>query len=177
MIGERIRELRKRKKLTLRELAQELGVPFTTLGNYERGDRQPDFDFVLAVAKYFGVSMDYLTKGDEAENYDEYKTNRYTEDVQVMLNRADPEAKELILDLHDQLFLIAANLSGKELEQLLEIFKSIYQMKIAFGVGITKETVPPSTIYEIVKSYLKEKQEINIHLDQLFESFTGKSVK
>ncbi|TDL75436.1 XRE family transcriptional regulator [Rhodococcus qingshengii] len=38
MLGERIRELRKRKNMTLRELATELGIPITTPGNYERGD-------------------------------------------------------------------------------------------------------------------------------------------
>ncbi|MEH7373117.1 helix-turn-helix transcriptional regulator, partial [Priestia megaterium] len=71
MIGARIRELRKERNMTLRELADALGVPFTTLGNYERGDRKPDLQFLLDISKYFGVSMDFLSRTDEITSYED----------------------------------------------------------------------------------------------------------
>lgn len=41
-IGERLRTLRKERGLTARELANEIGVSFTTIYRWENGDRIPD---------------------------------------------------------------------------------------------------------------------------------------
>lgn len=61
MFGERIRTLRKERNMTLRDLAEKLNIPFTTLGNYEREDREPNVSTFLALSDFFGVSIDYLT--------------------------------------------------------------------------------------------------------------------
>lgn len=57
---ERLRELRNEKKLSLRELAQELNMSFVTIGQYETGKRQPDNETLVKLATYFSVSVDYL---------------------------------------------------------------------------------------------------------------------
>lgn len=58
--GKILRELRKNEKLTQTELAKKLGLAFSTISMYERGDREPDFETMEAIADYFNVSMDYL---------------------------------------------------------------------------------------------------------------------
>lgn len=182
MVGERIRHLRKSKNMTLRELAHELGIPFTTLGNYERGDRQPDFQLVLDIANYFGISMDYLTRGDEVINYEDHKVSRYTEDINELVSKAEPEAREKILDLLDQMFLITAeyalgNPNNKELELLLQIVNSISKMKNGFGMGIKKGGFSSATKFDLAKLYLKEKPEIDKMFNELFELYIERSVK
>lgn len=182
MIGERIRELRKRKNLTLRELAAELEIPFTTLGNYERGDRQPDFDFVLNVAKYFGVSMDYLTRAENLIDYVEYQTNSYSKDVERMINQAEPNLREKMLDIHDKLFFLMVehtvfNPNNKELDLLQQILSSISKMKNGFGLAINKDGVSPTTKYEWAKLYLKEKQDIDKYFNELLEVYIERSIK
>ncbi|MEY8192976.1 helix-turn-helix domain-containing protein [Peribacillus simplex] len=182
MLGERIRELRKRKKMTLRELAAELGIPFTTLGNYERGDRNPDLGIVLEIANYFEVSMDYLTKRDNIANYDEYKVNSYTEDINKMLSKADPDVREQLLKIHDQIFVLTCEHAvskpdNKELDQLQQIFNIIIKMKNSFGMGIKKGGFSPSEKYELLKLFLKEKQEIDKSFSELFEIYIERSIK
>ncbi|APH06629.1 helix-turn-helix domain-containing protein [Bacillus weihaiensis] len=185
MIGQRVRELRKRKNMTLRELAAELEIPFTTLGNYERGDRSPDFGFVLDVAKYFNVSIDFLTKGDDHINYDEYLVSRYTKDINTMLNKANPEVREKILDIHDQIFFItcehavsgASKPNNKELELVQQIVNFLLRMKNNFGMGIKEDGFTPSTKFELAKLYLKEKQDIDKSFNELFELHIERSIK
>lgn len=182
MIGSRIRELRKERNMTLRELADALGVPFTTLGNYERGDRKPDLQFILDISKYFGVSMDFLARKDGITSYEDYKVVNYSEDVTKMLNKADPEVRQKILNIHDQLFLITCEhaISGSnnnELEILENLLNSITKMKQGFGIGIKKGGFSPSTKFELAKSYLKEKEEIDKYFNQLFEIYIDRSVK
>lgn len=52
--------LRKAAGLSQYELAQRLKLNRSTLGNYEMGEREPDFDTTRRMADFFGVSVDQL---------------------------------------------------------------------------------------------------------------------
>lgn len=60
MIGEKIKFLRENKGYNMRQMASELNLPYTTYVNYEKNAREPSFEQLLLIAKYFGVSTDYL---------------------------------------------------------------------------------------------------------------------
>lgn len=55
-----LRELRKSKNLTIAEVADKLNMPFETYRSYEIGRRQADYDTLIKIAEYYGVSVDYL---------------------------------------------------------------------------------------------------------------------
>lgn len=57
---ETLRELRKLKGITLKELGEAVGVAESTMSQYENGRRSPDFETLLKLAEYFDVSTDYL---------------------------------------------------------------------------------------------------------------------
>lgn len=59
-IGNRIAELRKEKGFSRVQFAQQIGIPSTTLRNYETGVREPGHSFIVQMAKEFNVSTDYL---------------------------------------------------------------------------------------------------------------------
>ena len=61
MFGDVLKQLRRESKLTQRELAKILGVSESTVGMYERNQREPAFEMLEAIADYFNVDMDYLT--------------------------------------------------------------------------------------------------------------------
>lgn len=56
-----LRDLRTRKDLTQRQLAEALGLSESAIGMYERGQREPELETLEAIADYFNVDMDYLT--------------------------------------------------------------------------------------------------------------------
>lgn len=58
--SERIRVLRQEKGLKQREMADILGIKLRSYQNYEGGDRRPDYEGLVALADYFGVTTDYL---------------------------------------------------------------------------------------------------------------------
>ena len=60
MIGERLKQLRIKNGLKQQELANMFGLSSGTISFYESEQRKPDIDFIVAVAKYFDVSTDYL---------------------------------------------------------------------------------------------------------------------
>jgi len=64
----RIKEIRKNKKITAKQLAEHIKVAESTMSLYESGKREPDFNTVLKIANYLGVSVDYLLGNENASN-------------------------------------------------------------------------------------------------------------
>lgn len=56
-IGERLRTLRKKRGLTARQLADEIGVSYTTIYRWENGDRIPDGFNMGKLMNILGVRM------------------------------------------------------------------------------------------------------------------------
>lgn len=56
----RLRQLRERKGLTMKDTARALALPYTTYVNYEKGAREPGGDMLVKLADFFGTSVDYL---------------------------------------------------------------------------------------------------------------------
>ena len=56
----RLKTLRTDRHLTQEEVAIELGVSRSTLGMYETGKREPDFETLETIADFFKVDMNYL---------------------------------------------------------------------------------------------------------------------
>ena len=60
MLGDRIANLRKEKKVSQEELADVLMTSRQAISKWERGESDPDIDRLKDLAVYFGVSIDYL---------------------------------------------------------------------------------------------------------------------
>ena len=60
MFDTRLKELRTGAGLTQAQLAKQLGVTQSTIGNWESGCRVPRTETARKVAAFFGVSTDYL---------------------------------------------------------------------------------------------------------------------
>ncbi len=58
--AERLRSLRKDLKLSQKEVAMDLGVSQALLSHYERGIRECGLEFLVRIANYYGVSIDYI---------------------------------------------------------------------------------------------------------------------
>ena len=56
----RLRELRTEKGLRQRDVADDLGISVTCYAGYEQGAHEPDFRTLCKIARYFGVTTDYL---------------------------------------------------------------------------------------------------------------------
>ncbi len=55
-----LKGLREEKALSQKELADELGLGYSTIGMYENGGRMPKYEILDQIADYFNVDMNYL---------------------------------------------------------------------------------------------------------------------
>lgn len=65
MFEERLYQLRRERGISQEELANIIGVSRQAVQKWESGASQPNMDNLVAISEYFGVTLDYLLKGDE----------------------------------------------------------------------------------------------------------------
>ena len=56
----RIKDLREDRDLTQKELAEILHIKQNTYSQYENGQRQIPIDALIALARYYDTSVDYI---------------------------------------------------------------------------------------------------------------------
>ena len=60
IFSERFKQLKAERDVTYREIGEHLGVKTRAVQLYASGAGKPDYWGFLALADYFGVSLDYL---------------------------------------------------------------------------------------------------------------------
>lgn len=66
----RLKELRQKNNLTLKELGSKIGIPNNSLSQYENGRRQAKLEVWQKLADFFDVSVPYI------QGFDEHRPNR-----------------------------------------------------------------------------------------------------
>ena len=64
MFAERLKALRKAKGITQVQFANDFHIANGTIGMWESGRREPDFETAQRIADYFNVTVDYLLGRD-----------------------------------------------------------------------------------------------------------------
>ena len=64
MIGQNIKYLRNKNKLSQQELSEKLSVPRSSLSDYERGHTQVSIDILIRLSDIFDVKIDDLLKSN-----------------------------------------------------------------------------------------------------------------
>lgn len=70
MLGEKIAEQRKKLGLSQEELAEKLNISQKSISKYELGDRKPQYKVLVRIAEYFGVTVDYLLRSTDTQDFD-----------------------------------------------------------------------------------------------------------
>ena len=56
----RLKQMREKKAVSQKEVAEAIGVKAQTISGYESGRTKPPLDLAAKLAKYFGASLDWL---------------------------------------------------------------------------------------------------------------------
>lgn len=111
---EKMRELRKIKGLTMKQLGQMVGTSESAISFYERGLHEPDITTIKRIADVLGVSVDVLLgRSSEQDDVD------IEEDVWAIREklRRDPESRIL--------FSAAAKVSPEHIRTAAAMLKAL----------------------------------------------------
>lgn len=110
-LKDRVKNLAQERGLSLPALEAELGFGNSTIVKWDKST--PNADKLNAVAKYFGVSMDFLLNGVDSEGLNEKDNKDISKDLESIMNKLssgedgpasyngealDPEAADLFRD-------------------------------------------------------------------------------
>lgn len=100
ILGNSIRQLRKQKKLTQKELAQLTGFKQNTISNHENGNRQLDETDIRTYANAFGVSPQYLfdlSKPPKPSPAPQSSSDELTKQILETVGDLSPDGKKSVL--------------------------------------------------------------------------------
>ena len=109
-INERIKDLRTERGLTQKQLADAVGIAYSTYGDYEQDDYFIPHTAVITLARYFGVTADYLLGMTDNRS----RTNTGLDKLHL-----SDEAIDVICDEHTNKRLLSELISHPMFKQLL----------------------------------------------------------
>jgi len=75
MLGKNLKYLRKKHKISQQSLADDLKIPRSTLGDYERAKTEPNIAMLIRMGDYFDTKVDQMIKEDLSHSdYEVLKT-------------------------------------------------------------------------------------------------------
>ena len=96
MLAQNIKYLRRKRKISQQELADQLNVSRTTLGDYERGHTEPNIDTLINMANLFEVKIDELLKQDLSLKELEIIRNKELRVLAISVDSSDRSNIELV---------------------------------------------------------------------------------
>lgn len=69
-LGAKLRTLRRQRDLSQDEVADAVGISRSFLAGIENDHDKPGYESFVALADYYGVSLDWLAKGDQSPKSD-----------------------------------------------------------------------------------------------------------
>lgn len=115
-LGEKIRRCRKAKGLSQQRLAEELGIQYQSVQDWERGKTRPSLDKVVRLCEIFDVTSTWLLHpgGKEYTAREEslmqeppvlYGMDSEGRKYLEMFQRLKPDTKEIVVKIMEALFL------------------------------------------------------------------------
>lgn len=96
----RLRDLRAEKNISQRKMAEMFSVSQGTYNNWEQGNTQPSIEQLIELARFFGVSVDYLIGNSDDEGYIKIQEVMSRDDVATLhtVNTLPEDSKQLLMD-------------------------------------------------------------------------------
>ena len=107
-----LRQLRDKKGIEQKDIAEYLGVTTSAYGHYEKGRREPSLDVLVKLAAFFNVSLDYLVTGKQTDK--EAPQSR----MEQIFNELSPTAQSYILEAAEGIYRLEHGTSFIEKEDV-----------------------------------------------------------
>lgn len=158
-VGRKILALRKERNMTQTELADEMGVSFQAVSNWERGNSMPDISKLPQLAELFGCTVDELLdeKSELLHSAMKDELQEYVEKNEV--SREEVEAAVPVL----------------KPEQVEEIANSML-LKNGDSIEVFYPYLDEDTLREVAERRIQRGESIEDMLDYLEDEYIGELV-
>lgn len=140
MIGDILKELRLKRQLTSEQLCERLGIKGGSYRNYERNDRKPDYDTLVKLADFYGVSTDYILGRPNAkapkDPFDEIETvDEMEKDLIKEWLNLDEKSRKSFLDVLRKIVIKEEARNKPVIEKAKYLLRHLSCHKVSAGFG------------------------------------------
>ena len=140
MIGDILKELRLKRQLTSEQLCERLGIKGGSYRNYERNDRKPDYDTLVKLADFYGVSTDYILGRPNAkepkDQFDEIETiDEMEKDLIKEWLNLDEKSRKSFLDVLRKIVIKEEARNKPVIEKAKYLLRHLSCHKVSAGTG------------------------------------------
>lgn len=94
MFGQRLKDLRREKKLTQQDIADVLGIEKSNISRFESGKQSLSSENIIKTAKYFDVSVDYILGISDYKTINKKKEEQIPKDVVKLIKKINTLSPE-----------------------------------------------------------------------------------
>ncbi|RKP56981.1 XRE family transcriptional regulator [Cohnella endophytica] len=98
-MGERLRELRLRRKISQEEVARHIGITRSAYSHYEINNRQPVYETLIKLSAYFDVSLDYIIGGSSSKSTPDHSVSPDTREILTLFQLMSQEQRKKSIHL------------------------------------------------------------------------------
>lgn len=154
-VSELINEECKKENFTLEELGGRIGVKRSSLSKYQNDNGEPGINSAVKIARYFGVTLDYLCGMEDCTSHENTqisdKTGLADESIHILHNLAQESHKGLMITHSLRLYFDTLNFVIKNSRLVDLLGRYIFEEK--FG-ALCEETF---RLFELKKNYPKDR--------------------
>lgn len=124
MFNDRLKKVREKANLTVKQAASALRLPYTTYNNYEKNMREPSGGVLCRIAEFYGVSTDYLLgleeKCESSNKSSDNNSIKEKSEILKKINSLDEYGKKLVNFVIDSEYERCMECAEKHQESLLQ---------------------------------------------------------
>lgn len=98
-LGQRIREERSKLNLTQEQLAEDIDISNSYMGQIERGERHLTLDTLIRLANRLGITIDYLL-----QDYISMSDDNFINQLKQIIHGRNANQKQMALDVLKVMF-------------------------------------------------------------------------
>ena len=141
-IADRLRQARSRT--TQSEAAKRLGIHLNTVGKYERGERSPDANYLIAFCLEFKINPNWLLLGIGPMHTNEVESKQF-----FLENQIDA-AEQLVLDLMES---EGIQLEKEQVSAVTSVLRTDILTKTKAIIALSKKTHQKHSNYHFLTTF------------------------
>lgn len=173
----RLVALRKGRQMTQSDLAKALNKSRSTISGYEIEGKEPDYAALVAIAKYFGVTTDYLLGASDCPTHSEAVFINDTQNFKKHYESLPPLMKQSVAKLYDNFYLLLSRdmqlHNAERLDVYGELFSALRSGRSEIRKSIDKcggQVTDPLLLSDLMALQSGLKNEVAALLDKLMQA-------
>lgn len=175
--SDRLISLRKERGMTQEELAKAINKKRSTLSGYETEGKEPDLELVCFLARYFGVSTDYLLGYSDERNHVEQVFFNDTVNFERHFKALPAELRPVVAQCFDSFYLLLGRDIQLARPERLRVYQELLHTLQSLRADIRKAieasggaVADPVALSDLMAMQSQLKNAVSALLDKLMQA-------